>query len=78
MSVFSVTEIRYTIFGVSFNLTEARIAVVPVQDLLGLPSRHRMNRPGTPEGSWSWRLREGKLTDALAEKIAALTKKYGR
>ena len=58
--------------------SEARIAIVPVQDLLGLDSRNRMNRPGTPEGNWSWRLREGKLTDVLAEEIAALAKKYGR
>ncbi len=58
--------------------SEARIAVVPVQDLLGLEGRHRMNRPGTPEGNWSWRIKEGKLTDDLAGKIAALVKKYGR
>ncbi len=58
--------------------SEARIAMVPVQDLLGLPSRHRMNRPGTPEGNWSWRLRDGKLTDALAARLAALARKYGR
>ena len=58
--------------------SEARLAIVPAQDLLGLGGVHRMNLPGTPEGNWSWRLRDGKLTDETARKFAALAKKYGR
>ena len=58
--------------------SEARIAIVPAQDLLGLGGKHRMNLPGTPEGNWSWRLRDGKLNDEAAARIAALAKKYGR
>ncbi|MBO6210553.1 MAG: 4-alpha-glucanotransferase, partial [Schwartzia sp.] len=58
--------------------SEARLVVVPVQDLLGLGGKHRMNLPGTPEGNWSWRLKDGKLTDEVAKKYAALAKKYGR
>ena len=58
--------------------SEARLVVVPVQDLLGLGGKHRMNLPGTPEGNWSWRVKEGKLDAKLAEKIAKLAKKYGR
>ena len=58
--------------------SEARIAIVPAQDLLGLGGRHRMNLPGTPEGNWSWRIKEGKLSDEVAGKIAELAKKYGR
>lgn len=37
----------------------ARVVIVPVQDLLALPSSARMNRPGTTEGNWSWRLPPG-------------------
>jgi len=33
----------------------ARLAVVPLQDLLGLGSEARMNRPGSTEGNWRWR-----------------------
>jgi 4-alpha-glucanotransferase len=33
----------------------SRLAVVPIQDLLDLPSRARLNRPGTTEGNWQWR-----------------------
>ncbi len=32
----------------------ANVAIVPVQDLLGLGSKARMNRPGTGEGNWSF------------------------
>jgi len=34
----------------------AALAVFPLQDVLGLPSAHRMNTPGTEDGAnWSWR-----------------------
>jgi 4-alpha-glucanotransferase len=33
----------------------ARLAIVPMQDALGLDGRHRMNTPGTSEGNWRWR-----------------------
>jgi 4-alpha-glucanotransferase len=35
----------------------ARLAVVPMQDLLRLGGEARMNTPGTPRGNWSWRFR---------------------
>jgi 4-alpha-glucanotransferase len=39
----------------------APLAIVPMQDLLGLGSEARMNRPGTRRGNWSWRLRRSAL-----------------
>ncbi|CAA9357132.1 MAG: 4-alpha-glucanotransferase (amylomaltase), partial [uncultured Gemmatimonadetes bacterium] len=53
-------------------------AVVPLQDVLGLGSEHRMNTPGTPEGNWGWRFRAGDLTPALAERLNKLTHATGR
>lgn len=35
--------------------SEAQLAMIPLQDLIGLGSEARMNRPGTTEGNWSWR-----------------------
>ena len=32
----------------------ARLAVLPLQDLLGLDSRARMNTPATTTGNWTW------------------------
>ena len=56
----------------------ASMAISPVQDFLGLGSEARINTPGVASGNWQWRLKQGVLTDELAEKIAKLTKIYSR
>jgi 4-alpha-glucanotransferase len=56
----------------------ADTAIVPAQDLLGLGSEARMNRPGTVEGNWRWRLLPGQLTLDLARRLAELTMTYER
>ncbi len=56
----------------------ANIAIVPVQDILGLGSEARINTPGVASGNWQWRLKAGALTDELSEKLAKLTKTYSR
>ena len=56
----------------------AELFVAQMQDFLGLGAEARMNTPSTLGGNWQWRLQEGEITDALAEKIADLTQLYGR
>ena len=56
----------------------ANVAIVPVQDLLGLGSDARMNRPGTDRGNWRFRLPPGALTADLAARLRELTATYGR
>ena len=51
----------------------ARLAVVPLQDVLGLNSDSRMNTPSQSNGNWRWRYQPGALTPALAEKLATLS-----
>jgi len=51
----------------------AIVAVIPVQDVLGLDSDARMNVPSKPGGNWTWRLHKGALTKELADKLALLT-----
>lgn len=51
----------------------AVLAVIPVQDILGLDTDARMNIPSKPGGNWTWRLSSGALTPQLAEKLALLT-----
>ena len=36
--------------------SKARLAIIPVQDLLTLDTRARMNIPSTSEGNWRFRL----------------------
>jgi 4-alpha-glucanotransferase len=50
----------------------ANMAIVPVQDVLGLGSEARMNRPSRSDGNWGWRLAAGALTQELAGKLARL------
>ncbi|MGH8230063.1 MAG: 4-alpha-glucanotransferase, partial [Steroidobacteraceae bacterium] len=54
------------------------LAVIPVQDLLGLGSSARFNTPATTHGNWTWRLPPGALTRELAERYRHLNRTYGR
>lgn len=57
----------------------SELCMVQLQDYLDLGGEARMNFPGTNSGdNWTWRAKEGFMTDALAEKIRSLTKLYGR
>ncbi len=51
----------------------ARLAIVPLQDILGLGGEARMNTPSRSEGNWGWRFEAGALTRELAEKLSALS-----
>lgn len=56
----------------------AAFAIFPMQDVLGLDSTHRMNRPGDAEGSWRWRFHWGQVQHWYGERLAELTQLYGR
>jgi 4-alpha-glucanotransferase len=58
--------------------SRARLAILPAQDLLDLGSEARLNTPGRAGGNWSWRLRRGELTSALAARLRAATEAAGR
>ena len=58
--------------------TRAGLALTTAQDVLGLGEEGRMNRPGTSEGNWAWRLREGQLTNDLADRLREETEAAGR
>ena len=56
----------------------AELFLAQMQDYLWLGAEARMNTPGTAQGNWRWRLLPGELTPALAEKLRAVTVRYGR
>ncbi len=60
------------------HASRARIAVVQLQDVLGLGDEGRMNRPAGSGANWSWRLRAGELTADHAEQLRAATVETGR
>ena len=54
--------------------SRARIAILPMQDVLELGDEARMNRPGTiGNGNWHWRLEPGRLTQEAAQKLRLAT-----
>jgi 4-alpha-glucanotransferase len=55
------------------------LAIIPIQDWLGLGSESRINTPSTVGGNnWRWRLKSNALSGSLAEEMAKLTELYGR
>jgi 4-alpha-glucanotransferase len=65
-------EPQWSLIRLAFS-SPARVAMVQAQDVLGLGSEARMNRPGTALGSWRWRLEEGALTAGLARRLRDAT-----
>jgi 4-alpha-glucanotransferase len=50
----------------------ADLALIPMQDVLGLGSEARMNTPSSDGGNWKWRLAPGQFTPELIAKLAHL------
>nr|MCS5625130.1 4-alpha-glucanotransferase [Candidatus Neomarinimicrobiota bacterium] len=58
--------------------SEARMAIIPLQDILGLGTESRMNIPGTVGNNWEWRYSENLLLPEIMEKMRLLTENSGR
>nr|VFJ52613.1 MAG: 4-alpha-glucanotransferase [Candidatus Kentron sp. FW] len=54
------------------------LAVLTMQDILGLGSKHRMNTPGVAKGNWRWRFSWDELPDGMAKELRGLVALYGR
>ncbi len=60
-------------------MSPCRLAVAPMQDLLGLGKDARMNAPGTlgPQ-NWSWRVRQAALNPDVSGRLRHITRTYRR
>ncbi|MEA3292120.1 MAG: 4-alpha-glucanotransferase [Pseudomonadota bacterium] len=56
----------------------AQLAMLPMQDILGLGSEGRMNTPATIEGNWRWQFRWRQLEDAVATDYRRRLRHAGR
>lgn len=56
----------------------ARTAIMPMQDVLRLNGRARMNTPAVAEGNWTWRMLPGQFTDAAVTRLKKWTIIYNR
>jgi 4-alpha-glucanotransferase len=58
--------------------SRADLAIVPLQDVLGLAAEARMNFPGRQKGNWTWRFERRQLSPALLNRLRDLTESTGR
>ncbi len=56
----------------------ARLAILPMQDILGLGRGQRINTPGTTSGNWRWRFNWNDLHEPTVTKLRKLVSMYGR
>jgi 4-alpha-glucanotransferase len=56
----------------------ADIAIVPLQDILGLGSEARMNLPARASGNWQWRFTADQLTPEMAARLREMVQMYDR
>lgn len=56
----------------------ARLAVFPMQDVLGLGTEARMNLPSTSRGNWSWRMLPGQFSPGHESRLRSLATMFDR
>ena len=62
----------------SIYMSSAGLVIVPMQDVLGLGAKARMNIPSTLGGNWKWRMKKGANSERLGEKLKELAETYFR
>jgi malto-oligosyltrehalose synthase/4-alpha-glucanotransferase len=56
----------------------ASIAIIPMQDILGLDEQARLNNPSNAKGNWTWKLRRRDLRPDDGKRIKKWAELYGR
>ena len=59
-------------------MSVADTAIFPMQDILGLGSKSRMNRPGTDEGNWRWQMEKDSFDPFVTQNLADMTRIFRR
>ena len=60
-------------------MSPCRLAIAPMQDLLGLGADARMNTPGTMgPHNWSWRVRGEAFNSHVSRRLGEITRTYRR
>lgn len=59
-------------------MSVADLAIIPMQDIIGLGEWARMNLPARRTGNWRWRLEWRYITETLIRDLSEMTMIYGR
>ena len=70
-------QLRWEMIKLAFS-SAGRLAIIPMQDILGLGVEARMNVPGTTEKNWVWRMSKCPGGLQISGKLADLAATYGR
>lgn len=73
----SDTDVVWSSIRAALSST-AKYTIIPLQDILEIETSGRMNTPGLPNGNWSWRFLDKSLNKNIADKLAHLTRLFGR
>jgi 4-alpha-glucanotransferase len=71
------SNMPYPLIRAAFS-SVSTLAIIPMQDILGLDGTHRMNVPGTKSGNWRWRFQWEQLPPNIHERLLQWIKLYGR
>ncbi|HKI88395.1 MAG TPA: 4-alpha-glucanotransferase, partial [Draconibacterium sp.] len=56
----------------------ANTGIIPMQDMLEMGAKARMNTPGVANGNWDWRFQWKQLKNRQKVFIQTITEKYNR
>jgi 4-alpha-glucanotransferase len=74
----AVEDLSWELIRVALS-SIADLAIIPLQDLLGLDGSHRMNDPAVNAGNWRWRYPfTHLLTPEISQRLLTLTQVYRR
>jgi 4-alpha-glucanotransferase len=73
----SAEEVSWELIRLAMK-SVANMVIFPMQDILGLGQKDRMNLPSTPKDNWEWRLLPEELTSACVQKLRELTELHER
>jgi 4-alpha-glucanotransferase len=59
-------------------MSVSALAIVPMQDILGLDEKAIMNRPGTNRGNWTWKMSPDQIPMERVTELKKLNQMYGR
>jgi 4-alpha-glucanotransferase len=70
-------EIHWDFISLAIS-SAADTAIIPMQDVLGLDSGARMNKPAKADLNWRWRMLETQLETGPSARLHLLNRTYGR
>lgn len=73
----TAANVHYALIRLAFA-SVAKLAIIPVQDVLGLGKKARMNTPSSIENNWAWRLAPGQLKEEHGKMLGELSRIFGR